>query len=96
MPGGVARRLQWLNCIFTRRLRAKCHQLYELGNANKCWGGCPACSSGVARARPESHRADFFLNNHVNIGLDNICPVFVQIYIFKSDRGGGEGGTYIM
>ena len=29
--------LQWLDCIFTRRLRADCHQLYELGNAKtKC------------------------------------------------------------
>ena len=27
--------LQWLNCIFTRRLRATCHQLYELGNAKQ-------------------------------------------------------------
>ena len=26
--------LQWLSCIFTRRLRANCHQLYELGNTN--------------------------------------------------------------
>ena len=25
--------LQWLNCIFTGRLRTNCHQLYELGNA---------------------------------------------------------------
>ena len=39
--------LQWLNCICTRRLRANCHQLYELGNAKRrlcpcneiiCWG----------------------------------------------------------
>ena len=26
--------LQWLNCIFACRLRANCHQLYELRNAN--------------------------------------------------------------
>ena len=26
--------LQWLNCIFARRLRANCLQSYELGNAN--------------------------------------------------------------
>ena len=25
--------LQWLHCIFARRLRADCHQLYDLGNA---------------------------------------------------------------
>ena len=25
--------LQWLNCIFAGRLRADCHQLYELGGA---------------------------------------------------------------
>ena len=24
--------LQWLNSIFTRRTRANCHQLYELGD----------------------------------------------------------------
>ena len=29
--------LQWLNCIFTCRLRANCHQLYELGNAKCKW-----------------------------------------------------------
>ena len=27
--------LQCLNCIFTRRLRAKCHQLYGLGHAKQ-------------------------------------------------------------
>ena len=46
--------LQWTSCIFTRRLRASCHQLYELGDATTngdaaqvpCLGsfaGCPAC-----------------------------------------------------
>ena len=38
--------LQWLSCIFTHRLRAKCHQLYELGNANKIMPGAPRGTGG--------------------------------------------------
>ena len=36
--------LQWLNCMFAGILRAKCHQLYELGNA-KWWGMQGVCRS---------------------------------------------------
>ena len=46
-----AEALQWLNCIFARRLRATCRQSYELGDTNKNAGPPPGQAK---RPRAES------------------------------------------